>query len=62
MKYFYFSSSLDYHYGEWRVNKETGLKERLVTYKTVVGGVVGTNSLSCREKQVKLNSFSLKFD
>lgn len=45
---------LDYNYGEWQVNKETGQKERLVTYKTIAQSVMGSNTLTCREKQVNL--------
>ncbi len=52
----------DYNYGEWHLNKDTGHRERQVTYKTVSQSILGTNSLLCREKQVCFfceNSFQL---
>ncbi|CAF0932319.1 unnamed protein product [Adineta ricciae] len=44
----------DYVYGEWTVNPETGKRERIVTYKTINQSILGTNTLSCREKQTLL--------
>lgn len=43
---------IDYTYGEWRLNKQTGQRERQVTYKTVTQSILGTNALSCQERQV----------
>ncbi|CAF1135138.1 unnamed protein product [Rotaria sp. Silwood1] len=42
---------IDYTFGEWILNTDTGKRERLVTYKTVSQSVLGTSMLSCREKQ-----------
>lgn len=47
-----YSHCLDYTYGEWTVNSETGKRERIVTYKTINQSILGTNTLTCREKQV----------
>ena len=44
---------LDYNYGEWRLSKQTGHRERQVTYNTITQSILGTNALSCREKQVE---------
>ncbi|CAF4811660.1 unnamed protein product, partial [Rotaria sp. Silwood1] len=43
---------LDYTYGEWILNIDTGKRERQVTYKTVNQSALGTNTLFCREKQI----------
>ncbi|CAF1068996.1 unnamed protein product [Rotaria sordida] len=43
---------LDYTFGEWNLNTETGKRERQVTYKTLHQSIIGTNTLSCREKQI----------
>lgn len=40
--------------GEWHVNQETKKRERQVTYKTVTQSILGTNTISCNEKQVCL--------
>jgi hypothetical protein len=47
-----FIFSLDYTIGEWRKNQETGKRERQVTYSTVTQSILGTNTITCTEKQV----------
>jgi hypothetical protein len=57
--YFFF---IDYTFGEWRLNDETGKRERQVTYKTISRSILGTNTLFCQEKQVNFFDFiSLKY-
>ncbi|CAF3574836.1 unnamed protein product [Adineta steineri] len=41
----------EFTYGEWNSNNETNKRERQVTYKTVSQSILGTNTLTCREKQ-----------
>jgi hypothetical protein len=53
-----YSILLDYTYGEWRLDSETGKRERQITYKTIAQSILGTNTLTCREKQV---GFFLKY-
>lgn len=48
-----FSSLIDYTYGEWKVNGETHKRERSITYRTVTHSILGTNTISCLEKQVR---------
>ncbi|CAF0951180.1 unnamed protein product [Adineta steineri] len=42
----------DFHAGEWTVNKETGKRERLCTYKVDVAAVFGATTICSNEKQV----------
>ena len=51
---------LEYTSSDWHKNPETGKRERQVNYKTVTQSILGTNTISCNEKQVCLTSdFSL---
>ncbi|CAF1025742.1 unnamed protein product [Rotaria magnacalcarata] len=43
---------LDYTFGEWILNSDTGKKERQVTYKTINQSTLGTHTIFCREKQI----------
>ncbi|CAF1560413.1 unnamed protein product [Rotaria sp. Silwood1] len=43
---------LEYTIGEWYINNETGKRERQVTYKTITQSILGTNMLTCNEKQI----------
>ncbi|CAF1129073.1 unnamed protein product [Rotaria sordida] len=43
---------LEYTIGEWHINNETGKRERQVTYKTINHSFLGTNTISCNEKQI----------
>jgi hypothetical protein len=47
-------SILDYAPTEWHKNCETGKRERQVTYKTVTQSILGSNTITCTEKQVYL--------
>ena len=47
-----FLYTVDFNYGKWILNKDTGCRERLVTYRTVTQALIGSNALTCREKQV----------
>jgi hypothetical protein len=49
-----YSIFLEYTFGEWRLDNETGKRERQITYKTITQSILGTNTLTCREKQVGL--------
>jgi len=49
-----YSILLEYTFGEWGLNNETGKRERQITYKTIAQSILGTNTLTCREKQVEL--------
>ncbi|CAF3859320.1 unnamed protein product [Rotaria magnacalcarata] len=42
---------LDYAIGEWLVNRETGKRQRQVTYRAITQSILGTNTLFCTEKQ-----------
>lgn len=43
---------IDYTIGSWTKNNETGKRERQVTYKTVTQSILGTNTITCNEKQI----------
>lgn len=43
---------IDYIMSPWTKNNETGKRERQVTYKTVTQSILGTNTITCNEKQV----------
>ncbi|CAF5194881.1 unnamed protein product, partial [Rotaria magnacalcarata] len=40
-----------YAIGEWLVNRETGKRQRQVTYRAITQSILGTNTLFCTEKQ-----------
>ncbi len=42
----------DFNFGDWHINNETDKRERQVTYKTISQSVLGTNNVTCTEKQV----------
>ncbi|CAF4735712.1 unnamed protein product, partial [Rotaria sp. Silwood2] len=42
---------LDFAFGEWILNSDTGKRERQVTYKTINQSALGTHTIFCREKQ-----------
>jgi hypothetical protein len=52
MKVLFHLFFLDYTATKWRVNNETGKRERQVTYKVLAQLILGTNTISCTEKQV----------
>ena len=43
----------EYQAGPWQVNKDTGKRERLCTYKVDVNSVFGTSTISTNETQVR---------
>ncbi|CAF0794972.1 unnamed protein product [Adineta steineri] len=42
---------IDFNLGEWHINNETGKRERQVTYKLLSQSILGTNTITCTEKQ-----------
>ena len=44
---------LEYHASEWKLNTETGKRERLCTYKVTVSAVFGQTTICSNEKQVR---------
>jgi len=50
---------IDYTMSPWTKSNETGKRERQVTYKTVTQSILGTNTISCNEKQVDGHIFNV---
>ena len=44
----------DYQGNEWKINEQTGKRERISTYKVDVTAVFGETTISSNEKQVRL--------
>jgi hypothetical protein len=44
---------LEFHASEWKLNTETGKRERLCTYKVTVSAVFGQTTICSNEKQVR---------
>ncbi|UJR14583.1 hypothetical protein I4U23_001578 [Adineta vaga] len=42
----------DFTMDEWRMNNDIGKQIRNVTYKTITQSILGTNTISCNEKQI----------
>jgi hypothetical protein len=49
-------SSIDFHANQWKLNEETGKRERVCTYKVSVTAVFGATTICSNEKQVKKNN------
>lgn len=54
-------SHVDFHSGQWKMNDETGKRERVCTYKVTVSAVFGSTTICSNERQVRRNS-TTKFD
>ncbi|CAF0743886.1 unnamed protein product [Adineta ricciae] len=43
---------IDFSFGEWRLDSETGKRIRQFKYKTVTQSILGTNTITCTEKMI----------
>ncbi|CAF1471422.1 unnamed protein product [Adineta ricciae] len=43
---------IDFSFGEWRLDSETGKRIRQFKYKTITQSILGTNTVTCTEKMI----------